>query len=91
MSTNNIINFPYMCIFNSSFNWNLTDSKSPQVSRTYLSILADLNSAVVSILPMFSNFSSLFSNSSGTVPSAPLTTGITVNLMFHIFCQFSEV
>ena len=29
------------------FNWNLSDSKSPQVSRTLLSILADLNNTVV--------------------------------------------
>ena len=29
------------------FHWNLSDSKSPQVSRTLLSILGDLNNAVV--------------------------------------------
>ena len=29
------------------FLWSLSDSKSPQVSRTLLSILADLNNAVV--------------------------------------------
>ena len=43
------------------FYWGLSNSKSPQVSRTLLSILADLNNAVfwmVSILPRISNFSS---------------------------------
>ena len=29
------------------FHWSLCDSKSPQVSRAFLSILADLNIAVV--------------------------------------------
>ena len=29
------------------FHWSLSDSKSPQISRTLLSILADLNNAVV--------------------------------------------
>ena len=29
------------------FHWSLSDSKSPQISRTLLSILADLNNVVV--------------------------------------------
>ena len=29
------------------FHWILIDSKSPQVSRTFLSILADVNNALV--------------------------------------------
>ena len=29
------------------FHWSLSDSKSPYVSRTLLSILADLNDAIV--------------------------------------------
>ena len=32
------------------FYWSLSDSKSPQVSRTFLSILAVLNNAVVRIV-----------------------------------------
>ena len=39
------------------FHWSLSDSKSPQVSRTFSSILADLNNAVVWI---FSGSSSDF-------------------------------
>ena len=38
------------------FHWILSDNKSPQVCWTLLSILADLNNAViymVSILPLF--------------------------------------
>ena len=44
--------------------WILIDSKSLQVSRTLLSILADHNNAevwMVSILPLIFNFSSLLS------------------------------
>ena len=43
------------------FHWSLSDSKYPQVSRTPLSILANLNNAVVrmvSIHPLIFNFSS---------------------------------
>ena len=32
------------------FHWSLSDSKSPQVSRTFLSILAILSNAVVSMV-----------------------------------------
>ena len=47
------------------FHWGLSDSKSPQVSRTFLSILADLNNVVVwlvSTRPLISKFSSPFNN-----------------------------
>ena len=43
--------------------WSLSGSKSPKVSRTLLSILADLNNAVISmvlILPLISSSVSLF-------------------------------
>ena len=46
------------------FHWSLNDSKSPLVSRTLLSILANLNNIVVwmvSVLPMISNSFNLFS------------------------------
>ena len=52
--------------------WNLSDNKSPQVSRTFLSIRADLNNSVVwvaSILPLISSFPSLFSRPPTTVES----------------------
>ena len=57
------------------FHWSLSDSKSPQVSRTLLSILADLNNAVVWIVstwPPTSKSSSLFNNTLITVPKAPI-------------------
>ena len=66
------------------FNRNLCDRKSPQVSRTLLSILADLNTAVVwmvSSQPLISKSTSPFV----TVLNAPITIGITVTFMFHIF------
>ena len=70
------------------FHWSLSNSKSPQVSRTLLSILAVLNNAVVWMvstrLPT-SKSSSPFSNPLVTVPKAPITIGIIVTCMFHSF------
>ena len=65
--------------------------KSPQVSRTLLSILAVLNNAVVwmvSTRPPTSKSSSPFSNPLVTVPKAPITIGIIATFMFHSFFQF---
>ena len=70
------------------FHWSLSESKSPQVSRTLLSILAVLNNAVVwmvSTRPPTSKSSSPFSNPLVTVPNAPITIGIIVTCMFHSF------
>ena len=70
------------------FHWSLSDSKSPQVSRTLLSILAVLNNAVVwmvSTHPPISKSSSPFSNPLVTVPNAPITMGIIFTCMFHSF------
>ena len=64
------------------------DSKSPQVSRTLLSILAELNSTVISMVSArrpISNSSNPLTNSLGIVLSAPITIGITVTFMFHSF------
>ena len=68
------------------FHW--IDSKSPQVSRTRLSILTDYNNAIVWIVsthPPKSNSSSSLTKSLGIVPSAQFTTSITVTFMFHSF------
>ena len=73
------------------FHWSLRDSKSPQVSRTRLSILSDLNSAVVwmvSTRSLISETSSLLINYLVTVPRAPITIGINVIFMFHSFFNF---
>ena len=70
------------------FHWSLSDSKSPQVSRTLLTILSVLNNVVVSMvstrLPTLKS-SSPFSNPLVTVPKAPITIGIIVTHMFHSF------
>ena len=53
------------------FQWSLSDSKSPQVPRTLLSILAVLSNVVVwmvSTCPPTSESSSPFSNPFVTVP-----------------------
>ena len=70
------------------FHWRLSDSKSPQVSRTLLSILGVFNNAVVwmvSTRPPTSKPSRPFNNPLVTVPKAPITIGIIVTFMFHIF------
>ncbi len=70
------------------FHWSLSDSKSPQVFRTLLSILAVFNNAViwmVSTRPPTSHSSKLFNNLLVTVPKAPITIGIIVTFMF---CSF---
>ena len=58
--------------------WSLNDNKSPQVSRTLLSILADLNNG-------WSPPVLLFPSPLVTVLRAPITIGITIIFMFHIF------
>ena len=70
------------------FHWSLSDSMSPQVSRTLFSILAVLNNEVVWIVstrPLTSKSSSPFSNPLVTVPNAPITVSIIVTRMFHSF------
>ena len=71
--------------------WSLSDSKSPQVSRTLLSIMAVLNNVVawrVSTRPPTSKSSSPFNKPLVTVPLAPITIGIIVTFMFHSFFNF---
>ena len=70
------------------FPWCLSDSKSPQVSSTLLTILDELNNAVVwmvSTCPLISKSSNHFTNLFVTVPSKPVITGITVTFTFHNF------
>ena len=82
-----------------NFHWSLSDSKSPQVSRTLLGILAVLNNAVVwmvSTRPLTSKSSSPFSNHLVTVPNAPITIGIIVTCMsllfnFRIYFRFLTI
>ena len=69
------------------FHWSLSDSKSPQVSRTFLSILAVPNNVVVWMVftrPPTSKSSSPFNNPLVTALNAPNTIGIIVTCMFHI-------
>ena len=71
--------------------WSLSDSKSPQVSRTLLSIRALLNNNVVWVVstrPPTSKSSSPFGNPLVTVPKASITIGIIVTCMFYSFFKF---
>ena len=64
------------------FHWSLIDS------RTRLSILADLNNAVVwlvSTRPFIFKSSSPFINPLATVKRAPIIIGINVTFMFQFF------
>ena len=68
------------------FHRSLNDSKSPQVSWTLLSNLADHNEVVVWIVstcPLISKSSSPFTKPLAIVPSVTITIGIT--FMFHSF------
>ena len=73
------------------FYWSPSDSKSSQVSRTLLSIMAVLINAVIWIVstrPRISKSSCPFNNPLVTVPKSPITIGIIVTFMFHSFFQF---
>ena len=70
------------------FHWSLSDSKSSQVSTTLLSLLDDLNNAVVWMVsprPPISKSSSPFTNLLATVTDALIAIGITITFMFHNF------
>ena len=70
------------------FPWSLSNSKSLQVSRTRLRILAVLSNAVVwtvSVRLPISKSSRHFNNPLVIVPNAPITLGTIVTFMFHSF------
>ena len=71
--------------------WDVRDCKCTQVTRILLSILADLNNAVVSMVStcsLISKSPSPFTNLLGIVPNALITIGITVTFMLHSFLVF---
>ena len=66
------------------FQRSLCDSKSPQVSRILLNIMAILNNVIVGVVstrPLFFKFSGPFYNPIMTEPKAPITTGIIVTFV----------
>ena len=68
------------CFFSLDSTW---QHKSPQVSKNLLSVLADITSAMVwmvSVLPIITSSSSLFSCFLGIVQSIP---SFSPNLFFH--------
>ena len=70
------------------FFWRLSESKSSQVSRTLLSILAVFNNAVVWMVSTgspTSKSSRPFNNPIVTVSKTPITIGIIVTFMFQSF------
>ena len=70
------------------FHMGLCENMSPHVSRTLLSILTNLNDAVVWIIstrPLISKSSCPFTNPLVTVPSVRITIGVIVTFMFYSF------
>ena len=70
------------------FHWSLSDSKSPQVSKTRLRIVAIRSNAVVwmvSTHPPTSKSFRPFNNPLFIVPNVPITIGTIVIFMFHSF------
>ena len=68
--------------------WNLKDSKSPQVSGTFLSILADINNVLVwmiSTRPLISNSFSPCNNPLVAITSSPIIIGMAVTFIFRKF------
>ena len=74
----------YYYYFIRVFHWRLSVSKSPQVCRTLLSILAVFNNAVVWMVSS-SKSSRPFNNPLVTVPKVLITISIIVTFMFHSF------
>ena len=68
--------------------WCLRESKSPLVSRTLLSILADLKNTVVRMVSTRSLISKTSSPCINPLVRAPITIGITITFMFHSFFNF---
>ena len=74
------------------FHWSLGDSKSLQVSRTHLRILAVLSNAVlwiVSTRPTTSKSSRTFNNPLVIVPNAPITIG-TYYYYYYYYYYYSR-
>ena len=70
------------------FHWSRSDSKSSHVSSTLLSILENLNIAVVWMVsnrPLISKSTTSSTNPWVTVLRVPITIGITVIFTFHSF------
>ena len=70
------------------FPWSLSDITSSQISKTRLSILVDVNNAVIWMffsLPLPFDCSNPVSNRWGNVSSTPITLAMAITLMFHSF------
>ena len=69
------------------FHWSQGESKSPYISRTFLSTLANLNNAVVWMVSIFRPISNSSRPSSKLLlnddDSEPITVVIILTLMFH--------
>ena len=75
------------------FHRSLTDTKSPQISRTHLSIQDDISIAVVWMVltfPLISKSCSNFINILGIVPSAPFFNSLFIFLFDFNFILWSS-
>ena len=69
------------------FHWNLSDSKSPQVFSTLLSMLTDHDNAIVSIHPLIFKSSRPLTDPLGIVPST-LLLSLLFNFQFYFFVSY---
>ena len=77
--------------FSHELTLSLSDNKFPQISRTLLSILSDLNNVIVWMVftrPLISKSSSLFNNPLVIVRRAPITISINVTFFSHNLLGF---
>ena len=79
-----------MWVFHISFHWYLRENKTPQVSRTLLSILVNFTCCLVCIVSVLLSLSSphphtLFSRHLMAVPRAPTIIYLTVMFIFISF------
>ena len=74
-----------LLLFMMLFYWSLSDSNSPQVSWTILSILAVLRNVVIWMVSTRPPTSRPFNNVLVIVPKTPITIGTIVNFMFDSF------
>ena len=75
------------------FQWSLNDRKSPQVSRTLLGIMVDLDNAIIWIIstfPLISKSTSPFTNPLEIILSALITIHIIITFIFSSIFQLSS-
>ena len=72
------------------FHWSLCDSKSPRVSRTLLSILTDLNNAIVWIVSTWHHISKFFKHLTNPLRIVQLVLPSIIIIIIHSLELFTS-